>query len=111
MLSDRDRATLHEIQNHFLADDPGFVETFDNRPQAPSSASTPAAPAAPNAPTAPRRRTQMVFMWVAALLCMLLPAAAGPTGGALLLAMGAVGVLVLLYRRSGSTDDAPRPGP
>jgi len=111
VLSDRDRATLHEIQIHFLADDPGFVETFDNRPQAPSAASAPAGPTSPNAPTAQRRRTQRVFMWIAALLCMLLPAAAGPSGGALLLAMGAVAVLVLLYRGSGSTDGASRPRP
>jgi hypothetical protein len=98
VLDDRDRATSHEVQNQFLADDPGFVQTFDNRPQAPFG------PGAPAGPTAQRRRTQTMFMWIAAPLCMLLsPAAAGPTGRALLLGMSAVAVLVLLYRRCGTT--------
>ena len=32
MLSDRERATLHEIQGQFLAEDPGFAQTFDADP-------------------------------------------------------------------------------
>lgn len=114
MLSDRDRATLHEIQNQFLVDDPGFVQTFDARPPRPIGASTPSRPAAsptPTAPTEQRQRPHTLFMWTAALLCMLLPAAAGPTGGALLLGMSALAVLVAVYRTGGTTGTNRGSGP
>lgn len=102
MLSDRDRATLHEIHSQFLVDDPGFVQTFDARPSRPTVAS---------APAGQRRRPQTVFMWIAALLCVLLPAAAGPTGGALLLGMGAVAVLVAVNHTGGTTGTNGGSGP
>jgi hypothetical protein len=73
VLGDRDRATLHEIQNQFLLDDPGFVQSFDARPFRSTGSS---APPAPTAPTAQRRRPHTMFRLIAGLLCMLLPAAA-----------------------------------
>ena len=36
VFGDRDHATLHEIQNQFLLDEPGFVQGFDARPSRPT---------------------------------------------------------------------------
>jgi hypothetical protein len=87
VLSDRERATWEEIQDRFLAEDPGFVQTFDAPVQRP-----PGAPAEPIA----ERRTHRILMWRAAMLGALL-LMTGSAGGAVLLAM--VGLALLLARR------------
>ncbi|MGH3917899.1 MAG: DUF3040 domain-containing protein [Pseudonocardiaceae bacterium] len=90
MLSDHERATLHEIQRQFLAEDPEFVQTFDARTQR--------LPRASRQPIDKHRRTYTVLMWITTMLSVLL-LIAGSVGGALLLA--AVAVALSLARRRG----------
>lgn len=88
MLSDRERATLHEIEGRFLAEDPGFVRTFDARAQRlPSASRTPIA-------------EYTILTWITSILSVLLLLAGG-WAGALLLALVAV-ALSLARRRGGA---------
>lgn len=87
MLSDRERATWEEIQDQILAQDPAFARIFDAPAQLP--------PSPPPASVA-ERRVHRILVWCAAVLGMLL-LVAGSVGGALLVAM--VGVALLMERR------------
>jgi hypothetical protein len=87
VLSDRERATWEEIQDRVLAEDPGFARIFD--------APVPPPPSPPPAPIA-ARRAHRILVWCAAVLGVLL-LVAGSVGGALLVAM--VGVALLMERR------------
>ena len=83
MLSDRERATWEQIQDQFLTEDPGFVQRFD----APS-----------DLPPNTRRRhstaqVHRVLLWCAGVLGVLL-LFAGAVGGALLVAMLIVAILM-----------------
>ena len=83
MLSDRERATWEQIQDQFLTEDPGFVQTFN-------------APA--DLPPNTRRRStavqaRRILLWCAGVLGVLL-LFAGAVGGALLVAMLLVAVLM-----------------
>ena len=87
VLSDRERATWEEIQDQVLAEDPGFARIFDAPAQRP--------PSPPPASVA-ERRVHRILVWCAAVLGVLL-LVAGSVGGALLVAM--VGVALLMERR------------
>jgi hypothetical protein len=87
VLSDRERATWDEIQGQFLAEDPTFVRTFDAPVQLP--------PSSPPQPIA-ERRAHRILVWCAAVTGVLL-LLAGSVGGALLVAM--VGVALLMEGR------------
>jgi hypothetical protein len=94
VLDDRDRATLHEIQRQFLAEDPRFVQSFDARTQRLSSS--------PRRPVDEFRRAQTVLMWISAVLGVML-LLTGATAGALLL--GVIAAALLIARPRG--DAAP----
>ena len=86
MLSDRERATWDQIRDQFLIEDPGFVQRFNPPPDLP-----------PNI----RRGTttaqvQRILLWCAGVLAVLL-LLAGVVGGALMIAM--LGVAMLIERR------------
>jgi len=86
MLSDRERATWDQIRDQFLIEDPGFVQRFNPPPDLP-----------PNT----RRGTttaqvQRILLWCAGVLAVLL-LLAGVVGGALMIAM--LGVAMLIERR------------
>jgi hypothetical protein len=76
MLSDRERATWEQIQGQFLSEDPRFVQTFNAPANMP--------PNARRRPTA--AQVQRILIWCAAALGVLL-LFAGAVGGALLVAM------------------------
>jgi len=104
VLSDRDRASWQEIQAQFVSDDPSFARTFDtDLPPPPGPGPDPRGPAAPSTPIERQRRPRVVLMWIAAVLCMSLPAMAGPTGGLLLLGIAAVAALVMARHTGGGT--------
>jgi hypothetical protein len=85
MLSDRERATWDQIRDQFLIEDPGFVQRF-NPPS--------------DLPLNTRRGTitavQRILLWCAGVLGVLL-LLAGAVGGALMIAM--LGVAMLIERR------------
>lgn len=86
MLSDRERATWDQIRDQFLIEDPGFVQRF-NLPS--------------DLPPNTRRGTttaqvQRILLWCAGVLAVLL-LLAGAVGGALMIAM--LGVAMLMERR------------
>ena len=83
MLSDRERATWEQIQDQFLTDDPGFAQTFNAPADLP--------PKTRRRPTAAQVRR--ILMWCAAALGVLL-LFAGAVGGALLVAMLLVAMLM-----------------
>jgi uncharacterized membrane protein YdfJ with MMPL/SSD domain len=87
VLSDRERATWDEIQDQLLAEDPGFARSFDAPGQDPTS-------------TPPRRAGERlvhrILAWSTAVLGVLL-LLAGSVGGAMLVAM--VGVALLMECR------------
>jgi DUF3040 family protein len=87
VLSDRERATWEEIQDQFLAEDPGFAQPFDAPVQDPPS-------------TPPRgagtRLVHRILAWSTALLGVLL-LLSGSVGGALLVAM--LGLALFMERR------------
>jgi hypothetical protein len=87
VLSDRERATWEEIQDQVLAEDPGFARIFDAPAQLPPS---------PSPVSVAERRVHRILVWCAAVLGVLL-LVAGSVGGALLVAM--VGVALLMERR------------
>jgi hypothetical protein len=83
MLSDRERANWEQIQDQFLTEDPGFVQAFN-------------APA--DLPPNTRRRpaavqVRRILLWCTGVLGVLL-LLAGAVGGALLLAMLLVAMLM-----------------
>ena len=88
MLNDRERATLHEIQRQFLAEDPGFVQTFDARTQH--------LPTAVDKPIGRHGRAPTILAWITAILSVLVLMTSS-VGGALLLAT--VSVALFLARR------------
>jgi hypothetical protein len=88
VLNDRERATLHEIQSQFLAEDPRFVQTFDVRTQRLSTAVDKPIDRHGWAPT--------ILIWTTAVLGIV-ALMTGSVGGAMLLAT--VGVALLLARR------------
>ncbi len=95
MLSDRERATLHEIQGQFLAEDPGFAQTFDADPPDLTGAS--------RAPIDEFRRPYTILMWLLTTLSVL-QLLAGSVGGGLLFAGVAVALWLVRHR-----DDATTP--
>lgn len=86
MLSDRERATLDEIQDRILADDPGFARAFESAPQQRNGVSG----------NAFLRRALHVLPWCTAALAALL-VMAGALGAAALVAM--LGVALWMARR------------
>lgn len=86
MLSDRERATWDQIQDRFLIEDPGFVQRFNSPSDLP--------------PTTRRGTTtaqvHRILLWCAGVLGVLL-LLAGAVGGALMIAM--LGVAMLIERR------------
>jgi hypothetical protein len=109
VLGDRDRATLHEIQNQFLLDDPGFVQSFDARPSRPTAQARTGRPTTPTAPTAQRRRTPTMFRLIAG--CCACCCRPRPTVGVLLLGMSAVAVVVVVHPMVGTTGTDGGSGP
>jgi len=95
VFSDHERATLHEIQSQFLAEDPGFAQTFDADP--------PDLPVASRAPIDEFRRPYTILMWLLTTLSVL-QLLAGSVGGALLFAGVAVALWLVRHR-----DDATTP--
>jgi type VI protein secretion system component VasF len=97
VLSDRERATLEEIQRGLVAEDPRFVQAFDARTQALSRTG--------RASSLEYRLTQTVLLWITVALAVLL-LATGAVGGALLL--GGIAVALALARDPGGTDPRSR---
>lgn len=85
MLSDRERATWDQIRDQFLIEDPGFVQRF-NPPSDPP----------PNTRRGTTTAVQRILLWCAGVLAVLL-LLAGAVGGALMIAM--LGVAMLIERR------------
>jgi fatty acid desaturase len=87
MLSDRERATLDEIQDRLLAEDPRFVRAFKD-PLRPSRTALPGKTLL--------QRADRVLSWGTVALSVLL-LMAGSVGGAALVAM--LGVALWMARR------------
>lgn len=83
MLNDRERATWEQIQDQFLTEDPEFVRTFNAPADLP--------PNTQRRPTAVQVRR--ILLWCAGILGVLL-LFAGAVGGALVVAMLLVAVLM-----------------
>lgn len=86
MLSDRERATWDEIRDRFLIEDPGFVQRLNPPSDLP--------PNTRDVTTAAQVRR--ILLWCAGVLGVLL-LLAGAVGGALMIAM--LGVAMLMERR------------
>ena len=86
MLSDRERATWDQIRNQFLIEDPGFVQKFNPPPDLPPHTRGGTTTA----------QVQRILLWCAGVLGVLL-LLAGAVGGALMIAM--LGVAMLIERR------------
>ena len=86
MLSDRERATWDQIREQFLIEDPGFVQKFNPPSDLPPNTRR-------GTTTAQVRR---ILLWCAGVLGVLL-LLAGAVGGALMIAM--LGVAMLMERR------------
>ena len=85
MLSDRERATWDQIRDQFLIEDPGIVQRFNPPPDLPL-----------NTRRATITALQRILLWCAGVLAVLL-LLAGAVGGALMIAM--LGVAMLIERR------------
>lgn len=85
MLSDRERATWDQIRDQFLIEDPGFVQRFNPPSDLP-----------PNTRRGTTAQVQRILLWCAGVLGVLL-LLAGAVGGALMIAM--LGVAMLIERR------------
>jgi predicted cobalt transporter CbtA len=83
MLSDRERATWEQIQDQFLTEDAGFAQTFNAPADLP--------PDTRHRPIAAQVRR--ILLWCAGVLGLLL-LFAGAVGGALLVAMLLVAMLM-----------------
>jgi hypothetical protein len=83
MLSDRERATWEQIQDQFLTDDPGFVQRFN----------APPSDLPPNTRRRPTAQVHRLLLWCGGVLSVLL-LFAGAVGGALLIAMLFVAMLI-----------------
>ena len=88
MLSDRERASLAEIQDQLLAEDPKFVRAFEAPVPGPRTS-------APDKP-AGRRWARQVLLWSMFVLALLL-LMTGSGGGAAVLVM--IGVALSMARR------------